>query len=176
MTSAMEPARGYARHRRLAVPAAIAAAAVGVGSAAWACVPSTPDKQTKISQCSAPSGSLKKCKTPIGAPTFPNATFVKGPSGSTLVAYVTGPGMGTSTARLYDLVFASKPQLDAGTPCASEASVELAGPVASVTGGGLPHTSGTIPANSPLGLGQVCFADVTRTQNSSIPASFKVTL
>ena len=167
------------RHRHagrgLAMPAVVAAGMVGLASAAWACVPAQQDKQTKIASCSIPPGSPKPCKTPVGAPPFPNATFVKGPSGSTVAAYVNGPGMGTN---IYDLVFVTKPQLENGTSCGSSASAVIGGPI-TTTNGSISSTTGTIPANSPLGLSQICFTNVNRPStavNTSIPAQFKVTL
>lgn len=168
----LEQSRGR-RRRRAVVPAAIAGAGIAVGSVAWACVPAN-DTQTKVQSCSPPAGSPKPCKTPIGQPKFPDATFVKGPSGSTLSAYVTGAGMQTGVP--YDLLFASKTQLAAGNPCFSLASVVIGGPSVGNANGGISFTSGTIPANSPLGLGQICFADRSRAVSDSFPATFKVTL
>jgi hypothetical protein len=161
------------RVRRAVVVTAVAA--VGLASSAWACVPATPDKQTKVASCNPPPAATKPCKTPVGAPTFPNATFVKGPSGSTLSAYVNGPGLASG---IYDLVFATRPQLENGNSWGSATSAVIGGPVMT-TSGGISATTGTIPASSPLGLSQICFTTVNRPATSvatSTPAQFKVTI
>jgi hypothetical protein len=166
---------GSSRRCRLVVSAGIAAAAVGIGSVAWACVPSI-DKRTLIQSCTAPSSSGRLCKVPIGQPAFPEATFVKGPAGSNLLAYVEGDGMEMGVP--YDLLFLGKPLVTAGNPCASSAATVISsgapGPVGN-TNGGINPTAGTIPANAPIGGGQICFADrVNRSVSSSEPATFKV--
>lgn len=164
------------RRARVLIPAA-AGAVVVMASSAWACVPGAhvTDRQTRIASCTPPPDATRPCKTPVGAPPFPEATFVKGPSGSSFVAYVYGPGMDWN---VYDLVFASQPQLQSGQACASAASAVLVKDVVA-TSGGIPPTTGQIPPNAPLGLSQVCFTDVLRTQAegaASTPAQFKVTI
>ena len=171
--------RRQASGQQAAVPALVVSAVVGLCSVASACVPVPNDAQTRVNSCSPPAGSTKPCKTPVGAAPFPNATFVKGPSGSFLSAYVNGPGM--SMIMVYDLVFAGGPQLENGLPCRSSASTVIGGPVFGNQDGGVSSTAGTIPANSPLGLGQICFTSVNRPQantstSSSTPAQFKVTI
>lgn len=178
MAELIPVARRRGGRRMGAVSGVGAVAVVALASAAWACVPAPQDKQTKVSSCTPPAAATKPCKTPVGAPAFPNATFVKGPSGSRVSAYVTGPGM--SSTELYDLVFATKPQLESGMSCGSPSSVVISGgPVLGSQNGGISSTSGTIPANSPLGLSQICFTNVNRpaaASNTSTPAQFKVTV
>lgn len=167
--------RNY-KHRkpgRVVAPVAVAVAGIAVGSVAWACVPDV-DTQTYIASCSPPVNSPKPCKTPLGRPPFPDATFVKGPSGSTIQAYVTGDGMAKGVP--HDLLFASKTQLEGGSQCVSSASVIIGGPTLGNANGGISATSGTIPSNSPLGLSAVCFSDKTQSFSTSQPATFKVTL
>lgn len=158
--------------RRILVPAAAALAGVAFASAAWACVPAS-DRRTLIQNCAAPSGSPKVCKPMLGTPAFPNATSVKGPSRSILTAFVNS-GLDGAT---YDLVFVNATQLANGTVCRNGQVINNGStPAVSDFDGGVPPTAGTIPANSPLGRGQVCFSDTSRVVDNSDIATFKVTL
>jgi len=166
------PRSSELRHwRAVVVPAAIAAGVVGLASVAWACVPGT-DVRTLVRSCAAPGGSASACKTPTGRPSFPNATVVQGPAGSSILAYVKGPGMRTGMP--YDLVFIGKPLVANRTPCWSSATVISTSPAVGTTNDGINITAGKIPADAPLGGGQVCFTDTTRRLSSSDPAIFKV--
>lgn len=168
--------------RRLLVPAAIAAAALGVASAAWACTPAERDSRTKLSNCTAPAGSTKVCKPLLGTTPFPEATAVKGPAGSRIVAYTES---GSTTGQAFDLLFADKIDLADGEAC-FQSLTKLGGPSITDGNGGIPPTIGTIPSDAPLGGGEVCFSDTaSRTANeasnstvasgnSTVPAVFKV--
>jgi len=164
------------RRRGLVVTAVAAAAGVGLGSVAWACVPNADDTRTVVQTCTAPAGSSKVCKPMLNTPAFPNATAVKGPSGSRLTAYVPGPGMQPGVP--YDLLFVSKTQLENGAACASDAATVISSGAGTIgtTDEAIGATQGQIPANSPLGAGQLCFASKLRSYSSSTPAVFKVNL
>lgn len=149
------------RHRRAGVVAAASAAAVSVlvASAAWACAPgghTGHDGQTYFGSCGAPEGSTKACKPLLNTPAFPEATAIKGPPGSRFWAYVKGGPMLNNAP--YDLMFASKTLLANGGNCHNDPSLVIGGPTIA-NNGGIPPTLGTIPANAPLGKGQVCFSD-----------------
>ena len=168
---------GRSGRRRLVAPVAITALGVAMASAAWACTPATRDDKTKIQQCSAPNNSTtnpnnKVCKPLLGTPPFPDATQVKGPAGSALIAYTeSGGAPGTP----FDLMFVSSAQLANGVACFQDPSTKIGGPTVANANGGVPATSGIIPTNAPLGGGQVCFSDTaTHSLRSSIPAGFKV--
>lgn len=166
------------RRRRVAVPAAIAAAGVAIGSAAWACTPSVRDDQTRIASCTPPAGATRGCQATLSSEQpFPNATWVKGPAGSRITAFT---NTGDNPGALYDLVFVSSFQISQGIAC-YHSDTKIGGPVAAEQDGGRPNTAGTIPSNASLGRGEVCFSDsASRAANnytastSSIPASFKV--
>lgn len=164
--------------RRLLVPAAVVAAGICVASAAWACTPGVRDEQTKISSCTVPSGSTKVCKPLLDTPAFPNATSVKGPAGSQIVAYTI---TGSQPNAPFDLMFANSTELSSGVPCFQ--ATKIGGPSISESDGGIGQTVGTIPANAPIGRSEVCFADsASHTSGthlggvSTVPAFFKVTV
>jgi hypothetical protein len=162
--------------------AAAAALAIGAASAAFACVPNH-DNQTYYGSCQAPQGSTKVCKPMLNTPAFPTATAIKGPAGSRFWAYVTGGPMLDNTP--YDLMFASSALLANGGDCHLDPAVVIGGPTIAKNDG-IPPTLGTIPANAPLGKGQVCFSDHPLHTNqtgtghliasSSLPAIFKVVI
>lgn len=169
---------GTRRHRRVLVPVAIVTAGVAAASVAWACVPILPsdpspppaDIRTLIQSCVPPSGATKPCKPMLNTPPFPEATAVKGPRESTLVAYVKRglqPG-------LYDLVFSDSAELASGDFCHEPPLRVIAGPIPTNGQHGLSLTSAKIPADAQLGGGQLCF--VSRATGSSLPARFKVTI
>lgn len=181
------------RRHRFVAPLAVVCAGLSLASAAWACAPvmispDAGDATTLFHSCTAPAGATYKCKPTLGTPTFPNATSIQGAARSTFSAYVVRgliPGM------KYDLQFATKSQQKSGIACSASGAVVLNGPVLADPGGAIAPTAGTIPASAPLGLGQVCFSDVsydtaalqgqdpneaTMQNHSSSPASFKVIL
>lgn len=151
-----------------------------MASTAWACtigVPGPPtvsqpggDAQTRFSSCTPPAGATRPCKAMLDTPEFPHATAIKGPPGSTVVAFVRA-GLGRGESHM--LRFLAKPQLDAGISCYSEQATAIGGPMVSDANGALANTSGTIPTNAPVGGGQVCFAK-TGASGGSVPAKFKV--
>ena len=167
--------------RRVLTTVSIGAVGVVTASAAWACAPGghlpgtgapPGDRQTRLSSCTPPQGATRPCKPLLGTPTFPNATAVKGPAGSTVSAYVSG---GLDPGEPFTLRFLGKPQLDSGTSCHSDQSTAMSDPRISDLSGALSNTRGTIPPGAPLGGGQVCFASVARSEGS-IPATFKVVI
>lgn len=166
--------------RKLLAPLSVCAIGLVTASAAWACAPgghipgvSPPppgDRQTRFKSCNTPEGATRPCKAMLGTPPFPNATAIKGPAGSTVLAFVSG---GLDIGEPFTLKFASKPQLASGIVCSMAQSTEIGGPTVSDINGALENTTGTIPATAPLGGGQVCFAKAGRTEGS-LPAKFKV--
>jgi hypothetical protein len=165
--------------RKLVAPLSICAVGLVTASAAWACAPgghlpggSPPpgDRQTRFKSCNTPEGATKACKPMLGTPTFPNATAIKGPAGSSVLAFVAG---GLEIGEVFNLKFLSKPQLESGIVCSMEQSTAVGGPTVSDINGALEDTIGTIPTSAPLGGGQVCFAKVGRAEGS-LPAKFKV--
>ena len=148
---------------RLSVPLGILGGGLTLASAAWACAPLVPipdggEAKLTINSCTAPPGATSKCKPVYGTPRFPSATSVQGPAGSTLTASVFRgliPGM------KYDLQFTTKPQRKSGIACYSHEALVIGGPAVADAGGAVSRVPGTIPANAPLGLGHVCFSDVS---------------
>ncbi len=167
--------------RKILIPVSLAAVGLVTTSAAWACAPGghlpgtgapPGDRQTRISSCTPPQGATRLCKPLLGTPSFPNATAVKGPAGSTLSAYVGG---GLNPGEPYTLRFLGKPQLDSGISCHSGQSSAMSDPRMSDLGGAVSNTGGTIPVDAPLGGGQVCFANLAQS-DGSLPAKFKVVI
>ena len=170
---------GAGRRRKVVAPMAITGVGMMMASAAWACHPGTPgigldpttgDGQTRFASCTPPAGATRPCKAMLNTPAFPNATAIKGPPGSGVVAFVGG---GLERGKTHMLRFLSKPQLDSGIACHSGQSTSIGGPTVSDSGGALARTNGTIPTTAPVGGGQVCFADVAN-MGGSVPAKFKV--
>ena len=170
--SSPAPRRG---RRRLLLSLSGVAVAVVTASSAWACAPTNRQPpQTTFDSCTPPPGATRECKARLGTPAFPFATSLKGPQGSTVIAWVPGsmpPGV------QFDLMFVSKPQMDAGVDCHNDPSTVIGGPVMSTVDGGISTTLGKIPANAPLGGGQVCFSErPTHLTKDSVPALFKVVI
>lgn len=169
--TAVKPGRTSNRHR-LVVPVSVVAAGLSIASAAFACAPGPQpvenDTRTLIQSCTAPAASGKVCKAMLDTPPFPEATAVKGPGGSRLIAYVKS-GLASG---VYDMVFSDSAKVSSGAPCHVAPFTVLAGPLLSDYKGGISPIQGTIPANAPLGAGQVCFAG--RATAGSLPAKFKV--
>lgn len=82
------------------------------------------DGATRFSSCAPPSGSIRLCKPLLNTPPFPEATHIKGPSGSTIVAYAED---GSRPGSAWDLMFANSQDRAGGGLCPLVAEVGGAG-------------------------------------------------
>lgn len=106
------------------------------------------------------------CTSIVGTTTV---SPTSGPAGTSVTASATG----LTPTNLYNLNFADSAFLQSDQ-CMHATTI---GSNTSDANGNVPNTTGTIPAGSATGAGEVCFVDAVHTMatDSSTPTSFTVT-